>query len=96
LALRDGQLSRAIESAKRYAQADRELGPIFAIMAAQQAGDSAVVNRYLPQVLDVATFRTQGVLPRLRERIGDDQLIDEIRASLTQAGVPWATMTRPF
>ena len=96
LALRDGDLARAVESAKRYAQADRELGPIFAIMAAQRAGDSAVVNRYLPQVLDVAAFRTRGVLPRLRERIGDDQLIDEIRASLTQAGVPWATMTRPF
>ncbi|KKC32208.1 hypothetical protein WH91_15730 [Devosia psychrophila] len=96
LALRDGDLARAVESAERYAQADRELGPILAIIAAQRTGDRAVVNRYLPQVLDVSTFRTRGVLPRLRERIGDDKLIDTIRASLSQAGVPWATMTRPF
>ncbi|MDB5613064.1 MAG: hypothetical protein JWQ22_717 [Devosia sp.] len=96
LALRDGDLRRAVDSAERYAQADRELGPMLAIMAAQRASDRAVVNRYLPQVLDVSTFRAQGVLPRLRERIGDDKLIDAIRASMTQAGVPWATMTRPF
>lgn len=88
LALRDGDFVQAIARAELYAQADRELGPILAIMAAQGAGDGAVVNRYLPQVLDVTSFRAQGVLPRLRERIGDDLLMDGIRRALVQAGVP--------
>ena len=96
LALRDGNFPAAIDSAELYAQADRELGPVLAIMAAQGVGDSGVVNRYLPQVLDVAAFRAKGVLPRLRERISDDELIEAIRKALTEAGVPWATLTRAF
>ncbi|SEQ06350.1 hypothetical protein SAMN05428969_1781 [Devosia sp. YR412] len=96
LALRDGDFARAVESAELYAQADRELGPILAIMAAQRAGDSAVVNRYLPQVLEAPAFHAKGVLPRLRERISDDGLVEDIRTALSSAGVPWATLTRPF
>ena len=96
LALRDGDLTAAIAAAELYAKADRELGPILAIMAAQRAGDSDVVNRYLPQVLDVAAFRTAGVLPRLRQRIGDVVLMDTIRAALVRAGVPPAALTGPF
>ena len=96
LALRDGDLARAVASAELYARADHELGPILAIMAAQRSGDSAVVNRYLPQVLDVAAFRARGVLPRLRARITDNQLMDAIRAALVQAGVPPAALIRAF
>jgi len=96
LALRDGDLATAIACAELYARADRELGPILAIMAAQRAGDSDVVNRYLPQVLDVAAFRAEGVLPRLRERISDVVLVDTIRATLVRAGVPPAALTGPF
>lgn len=96
LALRDGELARAIESAERYAEADRELGPILAIVAAQRAGESAVVNRYLPQVLDVASFRAQGVLPRLRERISDGVLLAAIRSALLAAGVPAPALARGF
>ncbi|MNT91794.1 hypothetical protein D3C72_2329510 [compost metagenome] len=72
------------------------MGPILAILAAQRAGDSDVVNRYLPQVLDVAVFRTEGVLPRLRHRIGDVALMDTIHAALVRAGVPPAALTGPF
>jgi tetratricopeptide (TPR) repeat protein/TolB-like protein len=96
LALRDGDFARAIDYAELYAQADRELGPILAIMAAQRSGESDVVNRYLPQVLDVAAFRAKGVLPRLRERIGDDGLMDSIRNALVQAGVPPTALIRSF
>lgn len=96
LALRNGEFTAAISSAELYAQADRELGPILAIMAAQGSGDGAVVNRYLPQVLDVAAFRAQGVLPRLRERITDNQLMDAIRSALLQAGVPPTALIRAF
>lgn len=96
LALRDGELASAIQSAERYAEADRELGPILAIMAAQRAGDSAVVNRYLPQVLDVPAFRAKGVLPRLRERISDGELLASIRNALVTAGVPAQALVRGF
>lgn len=96
LALRDGDLPRAIESAERYAEADRELGPILAIMAAQRSGDSAVVNRYLPQILDVPAFRAKGVLPRLRERISDGALLAAIRNTLVAAGVPPQALVRSF
>lgn len=94
LALRDGDLAKAIESAERYAQADRELGPILAILAAQRAGDSAVVNRYLPQVLDMPAFRVKGVLPSLRERISDGVLLTAIRKALVEAGVPAQALVR--
>jgi tetratricopeptide (TPR) repeat protein len=96
LALRDGDFSRATVRAELYAQADSELGPILAIMAAQGSGDSAVVSRYLPQVLGVAAFRAQGILPRLRERISDGALLDAIRAALVRAGVPTAALIRAF
>jgi TolB-like protein len=88
LELRDGNYERAIQRAERYAQADRELGPVLAILAAQSAGEGAVVNRYLPQVLDVPSFRARGVLTTLRDRIGDDALMEQIRRGLVAAGVP--------
>lgn len=88
LALRDQAHRVAIAHAERYAEADRELGPILAILAGQAAGDDAVVNRYLPQVLEVAAFRSRGVLPQLRDRISDQALMEQIRAGLTAAGVP--------
>lgn len=96
LALRDQLFEPARDHAARYAEADAELGPILAIMAGLGARDSAVVNRYLPQVLDVAEFRSRGVLPRLRDRISDDALIETIRAALLEAGVPPAALTGSF
>lgn len=88
LALRDGDYEEAIKCAELYAQADRELGPILAILAAQSAGEGAVVNRYLPQVLDMPSFRAHGVLTTLRGRIQDDALMEQIRGGLIAAGVP--------
>lgn len=88
LALRDSSFDKAIGHAERYAEADRELGPILAILAGQSAGDGAVVNRYLPQVLEMASFRARGVLPTLRDRVSDDALMEQIRGGLVAAGVP--------
>lgn len=96
LALRDGDYAKAMQCAELYALADRELGPILAIMAGQAANDGAMVNRYLPQVLDVASFRSRGVLTRLRERITDDALMNQIRASLISAGVPAGALVGSF
>lgn len=96
LALRDRDFPTAIANAEIYAAADRELGPVLAIMAAQEAGDSAVVNRYLPQVLDIASFRVAGVLPQLRKRISDAGLLGRIGATLAAAGVPPASLNGGF
>lgn len=96
LALRDGDLAGATANAERYAESDHELGPIIAIVAALRSGDSAVVNRYLPELLDLSTFRAQGVLPRLRLRITDAALLDMIRSALVQAGVPPMALIRQF
>ncbi|UXN75271.1 hypothetical protein N8D56_10820 [Devosia sp. A8/3-2] len=67
LTLRDRDFPTAIANAEIYSAADRELGPVLAIMAAQEAGNSAVVNRYLPQVLEIASFRGAGLLPAIAQ-----------------------------
>ena len=96
LALRDRDFPAAIAHAEIYATADRELGPVLAIMAAQEAGNSAVVNRYLPQVLEIASFRAAGLLPQLRKRISDAGLLGRIGATLAAAGVPPASLNAAF
>lgn len=96
LSLRDGAYLDAVRRADLYAQADREIGPILAIMAGLGAADSMVVNRYLPEVLDQAAFRSQGVMTRLRERITDQSLLESMARALRQAGVPSAALTSPF
>ena len=78
--------------AASFARADRELGSVIAALAALESGNGDMVNRFLPQVLDVATFKANGILPQLRKRIGDETLIADIRAGLTRAGVPPAAL----
>lgn len=96
VALQGGNVTEAVEDAELYSQADRELGPVLAIMAGQVAGDGAVINRYVPQVLDVASFRSRGVLTRLRERISDNALMERIRAALVSAGIPPKALISSF
>jgi hypothetical protein len=96
LALHDTHLAVAISHAEIYATADPELGAVLAVTAASEAGNAAVVNRYLPQVLEVVAFRASGILPRLRKRIGDALLLNQIGVALTTAGVPKAALTNPF
>ena len=95
-AMQLGDFAGAVEAAERYAAADRELGPVLAVLAAQRGRDEAVVNRYLPQILDVPSFRGAGVLPTLRKRITDRALIDQIRVALLAAGLPNDALTLPF
>ncbi|MBU1304280.1 MAG: hypothetical protein KKF33_02015, partial [Alphaproteobacteria bacterium] len=96
LSLRRGELEEAGRYAEIYAQADRELGPILAIMAGQRNHDGTMVNRYVAQVLDVPSFRVRGVLPRLRERVTDPGLVEQIRIALLAAGVPQTTLAGNF
>lgn len=95
-AMQRGDTGLARRYAETYARADRELGPILAIMAGQRAGDPSIVNRYLAQVLEVPAFRVNGILPRLRERITDPTLIEQARIALLAAGVPQASLVNGF
>lgn len=96
VALADKDGTAAVTAAERYAEADRELGPILAIMAGQAGGNGDVVNRYLPQVLEMPEFRARGVLTRLRERVSDDALLQDMRTALVAAGVPPASLISSF
>lgn len=87
-ALRSGDFAKAARYAEIYARADREIGPIFAIMAAEGTGDEDEVVRQLPRVLEVQSFRNNGIITQLRRRIVDDALLGRIRTALTDAGVP--------
>ncbi len=95
-AIRQNNYGVAVRYARIYAEADRELGPILAVMAGQALGDTDVVNRYLPRVLDLASFRADGVLTRLRERISDEGLLRDVRVALLSAGVPAAALTSAY
>lgn len=96
VALQQGEFGAAAEYAEIYAQADRELGPILAVMAAQGLGDPDLVNRYLPRVLDVPGFRSHGIVTQLRRRITDEALLERIRIALSEAGVPALSLVRSF
>lgn len=95
-AFRRGNFELAVDYAGIYAEADRELGPVLAVMAGQGLRDGDIVNRYLPRVLDLSSFRTRGVLTQLRQRISDEALLRDIRVSLLSAGVPPAALNAAF
>jgi len=95
-ALRLGQYRRAVEYAGIYAEADREIGSVLAVMAGQGLGDADVVNRYLPRVLDLSSFRARGILTQLRQRISDERLLRDMRVALLSAGVPPAALNAGF
>jgi hypothetical protein len=94
--LRRGAHGLALQYAEAYVPADRELGPIIAVLAGRATGNSAAVDRYLPQVLELPAFRAEGVLPRLRQRVSDETLLEQIRTGLVAAGVPPAALAGPF
>ncbi|MEO5807767.1 tetratricopeptide repeat protein [Devosia sp.] len=88
VALHESDFALAIEDAAIYATADRELGPVLAVVAAVGSNNTDVVNRYLPQILDATSFRAEGILPSLRRWVADKALLDTIAAALKHAGVP--------
>ena len=95
-AIRLGDYALAIDNAAIYAEVDKELGPILAVMAGQGLGDRTIVNAYLPRVLDQASFRAAGILTQLRQRISDETLLRDIRVALLSAGVPAGALNAPF
>lgn len=95
-ALRAGDFATAAGRAGTYARADRELGSVLAALAALNMGNADMANRFLPQVLDTASFKANGILPQLRKRIGDPGLIGSIRWGLLEAGVPATALDGPY
>lgn len=95
-ALYEAEYHRALSYADRCARSDVELGSILALLAAQGTGDAGVVDRQLPRVLEVPSFRQAGILPRMRERATDLALIERIATGLRQAGVPESSLVSPY
>jgi tetratricopeptide (TPR) repeat protein/TolB-like protein len=96
LALLDQDYPGAVEFAQRYAAVDPELGPVLALMAGHHAGRAELVEQYRPEVMAHPAFRQSGILPRLRETISNQALLEMIRTTLPAAGVPPAALEQPF
>ncbi len=96
LALLDGDYGRAREWAERYALADPEIGLPLALAAAQAEGNSAAVDRFLPQLRELPALRENGILPRLRLRITNAELLNRIADGLVATGLPRSALEQPF
>jgi TolB-like protein/tetratricopeptide (TPR) repeat protein len=96
LALGDGDYDKAVSSAEIYAKVDREFGPVLAVVAGAESGNRDVVNRYLPQVLEVGSFRGRGILTQLAERFDDPKLMASLRQSLLNVGIPSQALVSGF
>lgn len=86
-AFRRGDNVEAITGAEKLVVGDAELGSVIATVAARRIGSSQTLNRYFAQMLDVTRFKRFGIMPVLRQRIGDSALLDEIARELGAAGV---------
>jgi len=95
-ALRNRDYAAAREFGETLAQSDRTLGSVIVVAAGFEAGDTAVVSRFLPQVLDHQPFRAKGILPELRSRLSDSNLIASLAGGLQRAGVPVKALTGPY
>jgi Tfp pilus assembly protein PilF len=96
LALLDQDFVGASELAERYATAEAQIGPVLALVAAQNAGRADLVAQHLPQVLALSAFRQRGILSRLRETISNPPLLEMIATGLVAAGVPPTALEQPF
>ncbi|SMQ72042.1 Tfp pilus assembly protein PilF [Devosia lucknowensis] len=95
-ALADRTFIRAERLAQQCARVDAELGSVLLLLAAHTAGDSTVVRQSLPTILEVQTFRSSGIMPRLERRITDRVLLSKMRAALLDSGVPEANLVSAY
>ena len=95
-ALRDGRDLQAITEASQLATGDGELGAVIATVAAARQNAPTVLNRYLAQLLEVTRFRRFGILPVVRQRIGDENLVALIATELRAAGVTDSQLNGSF
>jgi hypothetical protein len=94
-ALRDGDYHTALAQAEAMVEADAELASVIATVAAHKLGIEDVLNRNIAQLLEVTRFRRFGILPVLRQRLGDVDLRTEIGRDLAAAGIDEAALNGP-
>lgn len=94
--LRDGYSAAALAHAEALATGDIELASVIATVAAYRMGSEDALNRYIAQMLEVTRFRRFGILPVLRQRLGDADLRAEIGADLAAAGIDQAALNGPY
>ena len=86
-ALRDGDDVQALVQASLVERTDTELASVIATVAARRQNAETALNRSLAQLLEVARFKRFGILPVVRQRIKDAELIATIAEGLAAAGV---------
>jgi len=91
-ALDRGDLRNARTYAERCARVDTELGAVLALLVAVEQDEAAAMDRQLSRVLEVPSFRRNGIMSRMAERATDDDLLGRMEAGLSSAGVPEAAM----
>ena len=95
-ALRNGDNSEALIQAEALAVGDAELASAIAVTAARRLGSEDALNRSIAQLLEVTRFRRFGILPVLRQRLGDAELRAEIGNELAAAGIEQAALNGPY
>ncbi|WP_299638362.1 hypothetical protein [Devosia sp.] len=95
-ALRDGHNASALAHAESLASGDAELASVIGTVAARRMGSQDVLNRYIAQLLEVTRFRRFGILPVLRQRLGDAELRTQIGTELAAAGIDKAALNGPY
>lgn len=94
-ALRTHAYNRALSEAEALLSGDAEMASVIGTVAASRLGYQDVLNRYIAQLLEVTRFRRFGILPVLRQRLGDDALVLEIARELAAAGIDRAALDGP-
>lgn len=93
-ALRDGDDVQALVQASLVQQSDTELASVISTVAARRQNAETTLNRSLAELVEVARFKRFGIMPVVRQRIKDPQLLATIAAGLAAAGVTDAQLTR--
>lgn len=94
-ALRNGDNAEALLQAEALVVGDAELASAIAVTAAHRLKSEDALNRSIAQLLDVTRFRRFGILPVLRQRLGDAELRTEIGNELAAAGIDQAALNGP-
>lgn len=95
-AYRDRQFARALQLAELCARVDVEVGAPLGIVSAQELGDAGAVERLLPRVLEVSSFRGYGIMTQLRRRSTDVELLEHLRTGLSRTGIPPMSLVAAF
>ena len=95
-ALRNGDNAEALVQSEALATGDAELASAIAVTAARRLGAEDALNRSIAQLLEVTRFRRFGILPVLRQRLGDAELRAEIGNELAAAGIEQAALNGPY